>query len=168
MANPDNRLPHVFARDGVRSYPAAVREQTEGRLPRRCRQRTRRHCNNRIESDHRHIKRRLRPMQGPRTAETAWAVIQGIEATQMIRKGQVLGIARRNLHGQAGSSAPYWLLHSRRSRTLLSCAIQCADATLPSIQVLVLASNLYIGLVDPIALVGRFGCGRQRLLSSGA
>jgi transposase-like protein len=102
LANPDNRLPHVFARDGLRSYPAALRElQTEGRLPQRCRQRTRRYCNNRIESDHRHIKRRLRAMQGPRTAATGWAVIQGIEATQMIRKGQVLGITRRNLYGQA-------------------------------------------------------------------
>jgi len=28
-------------------------------------------------------------------------VIQGIEATQMIRKGQVLGITRHNLQGQA-------------------------------------------------------------------
>ena len=102
LANPDNPVPHVFARDGLRSYPAALRElKTEIRLPRRCRQRTRRYCNNRIESDHRHIKRRLRVMQGPRTATTAWAVIQGIEAAQMIRKGQVLGITRRNLHGQA-------------------------------------------------------------------
>ena len=102
LANPDNRAPHVFARDGLRSYPAALGElQTEGLLPRRCRQRTRRYCNNRIESDHRHIKRRLRAMQGPRTAATAWAVIQGVEATQRIRKGQVLGITRRNLHGQA-------------------------------------------------------------------
>jgi transposase-like protein len=102
LANSDNLVPHVFARDGLRSYPAALRElQTEGRLPGCCRQRTRRYCNNRIESDHRHIKRRLRAMQGPRTAATAWAVIQGIEAAQMIRKGQVLGITRRNLHGQA-------------------------------------------------------------------
>jgi len=44
---------------------------------------------------------RLRVMQGPRTTATAWAVIQGIEAAQMIRKGQVLGITRHNLHGQA-------------------------------------------------------------------
>jgi transposase-like protein len=102
LANPDNPVPHVFARDGLRSYPAALRElQAEGRLPRCCRQRTRRYCNNRIESDHRHIKRRLHVMQAPRTAATAWAVIQGIEAAQMIRKGQVLGITRRNLHGQA-------------------------------------------------------------------
>jgi transposase-like protein len=66
-----------------------------------CRQRTGRYCNNRIESDHRHVKRRLRAMQGPRTAATAWAAIQGIEAAQMIRKGQVLGITRSNWRGQA-------------------------------------------------------------------
>ena len=102
LANPDNQPPHIFARDGLRSYAAAIRElQSDGRLARRCRQRTRRYCNNRIESDHRHIKRRLRAMQGPRTTATAWAVIQGIEAAQMIRKGQVLGMTRRNLHGQA-------------------------------------------------------------------
>jgi transposase, IS6 family len=102
LANPDNQPPRVFARDGLRSYPAAIRElQVEGQVTRRCRQRTRRYCNNRIESDHRHIKRRLRAMQGPRTTDTAWAAIQGFEAAQMIRKGQVLGITRRDLSGQA-------------------------------------------------------------------
>ena len=102
LANLDDRPPQVFARDGLRSYPAAIRElQADGRVKRRCCQRTRRYCNNRIQSDHRHIKRRLRAMQGPRTAATAWAVIQGIEAAQMIRKGQVLGITRANLHRQA-------------------------------------------------------------------
>ncbi len=102
LANPDNRPPHVFSRDGLRSYPAAIRElQTEGQLRQRCRHRTRRYCNNRIESDHRHVKRRLRAMQGPRTAATAWLIIQGIEAVHMIGKGQVLGITRQNLHGQA-------------------------------------------------------------------
>ena len=102
LANPDNPAPHMFSRDGLRSYPAAIRElQAEGHVARRCRQRTRRYSNNRIESDHRHIKRRLRVMQGPRTGATAWAAIQGIEAAQIIRKGQVLGITRRNLYGQA-------------------------------------------------------------------
>jgi transposase-like protein len=102
LANGDNRPPRVFARDGLRSYPAAIRElQKEGQLNHRCRQRTQRYCNNRIESDHRAVRRRLRAMQGPRTTATAWAVIQGIEAAQMIRKGQVLGISRQNLYGQA-------------------------------------------------------------------
>ena len=102
LANTDNRPPRVFVRDGLRSYPAAIRElQKEGQLHHRCRQRTQRYCNNRIESDHRAVKRRLRAMQGPRTTATAWAVIQGIEAAQMIRKGQVLGISRQNVYGQA-------------------------------------------------------------------
>ena len=114
LANPDNRAPYVFARDRLRSYPAAIRElQNEGHLHRNCRHRTRRYANNRIESDHRHVKRRLRAMQGPRTTATACALIAGIEAVQMIRKGQVLGITKKNLHGQAwifgnlyGSLAP--------------------------------------------------------------
>jgi transposase-like protein len=102
VANCDNPAPGVLARDGLRSYPAAIRELKEaGALRQNCRQRTRRYCNNRIESDHRHVKRRLRAMQGPRTTKTARAVIEGIEAMQMIRKGQVLGITRQNLHGQA-------------------------------------------------------------------
>jgi len=32
---------------------------------------------------------------------TACVVIAGIEAVQMSRKGQVLGISKKNLHGQA-------------------------------------------------------------------
>jgi len=49
MANPDNPPAHVFARDGLRSYPAAIRElQSEGRVGQHCRQRTRPYCNNRI------------------------------------------------------------------------------------------------------------------------
>jgi transposase-like protein len=102
LANPDNRPPRVFALDGLRSYPAAIRElQREGSMHRSCRHRTRPYANNRIESDHRFIKRRLRSMQGPRSAPTARRLIQAIEAVHMIRKGQVLGITRHNLAGQA-------------------------------------------------------------------
>jgi len=102
LANPDNRAPHVFARDGLRSYPAAIRElQKESLIHGACRHRTRPHANNRIESDHRFIKRRLRAMQGPRSTPTARRLVQAIEAVHMIHKGQVLGITRRNLAGQA-------------------------------------------------------------------
>src|SRR5512132_3743031 len=45
LHNPDNPAPHVLARDGLRSYPAAIRElQSDGGLALRCRQRTRRYC----------------------------------------------------------------------------------------------------------------------------
>jgi hypothetical protein len=38
---------------------------------------------------------------GAWTLATACAVNAGIEAVQMIRKGQVIGITKKNLHGQA-------------------------------------------------------------------
>ena len=77
------------------SRTAPLRElQAEGQVSEHCRQRTRRYSNNRIESDHRYVKRRLRAMQAPRTRDRGWTVIQGIDAVQMIRKGQVLGTAR--------------------------------------------------------------------------
>src|SRR6516162_8779082 len=102
LANPDNPPPRVLARDGLRSYPAAIRElQGEGRMYRCCRQRTQRYANNRIESDHRSIKRCLRAMQGLRSPGTARRLIQSDEAVHMIRKVQVLGITRKNLAGQA-------------------------------------------------------------------
>jgi transposase-like protein len=88
LANPGNRPPSVLARDGLRSYPAAIRElQVEGWMHHCCRHRTRPYANNRIESDHRSVKRRLRAMQGPRSAAPARRSIQGIEAVHMIRKG---------------------------------------------------------------------------------
>jgi transposase, IS6 family len=102
LANADNRPPRVLSTDGNRSYPAASRKlKKERAISVQCRHRCRPYGNNRIESDHRHFKRRLRAMQGPRTKHTAAAVIQGIEAAQMIRKGQVLGISRSNRQGQA-------------------------------------------------------------------
>jgi transposase-like protein len=63
LSNPDNRTPHMLCMDKCRICPAAIRDlQAEGRFPLRCRRRTKRYANNRIESDHRHVKRRLRAM----------------------------------------------------------------------------------------------------------
>ena len=102
LSNPENQPPWVLCMDKSPIYPAAIRElKAEGRLDEHCRLRRRRYCNNRIESDHRQIKRRLRAMQGPRTLRTARRVVKGIEAVHMIRKGQVLGITRRNLEAHA-------------------------------------------------------------------
>jgi hypothetical protein len=40
-------------------------------------------------------------MQSPRKTATARVLTAGIEAVQMIQKGQVLGITETNLYGQA-------------------------------------------------------------------
>src|SRR4029434_5033084 len=48
LANTDNTPPNVLARDGLRSYPAALRElQAEGHVSQHCRQRTRRYSTTR-------------------------------------------------------------------------------------------------------------------------
>ena len=46
------------------------------------------YLNNRIEQDHRRIKRRIRPMLGFKSLETASKILSGIELVQMMRKRQ--------------------------------------------------------------------------------
>jgi putative transposase len=48
-----------------------------------------RYLNNRIEQDHRAIKRRVRPMLGFKSMDSARAILGGIEMMHMIRKGQM-------------------------------------------------------------------------------
>ena len=51
----------------------------------------------RIEPDHRRIKRRIRPMLGFRSERTAAIILGGIELVHMIRKGQMIAANdRRN------------------------------------------------------------------------
>src|SRR4029079_19335212 len=47
-----------------------------------------RYLNNCIEQDHRRIKRRVRPMLGFKSMDSARAILSGIEMIHMIRKGQ--------------------------------------------------------------------------------
>ncbi len=47
-----------------------------------------RYLNNRIEQDHRAVKRRIRPMLGLKSITSARAILGGIEMVHMIRKGQ--------------------------------------------------------------------------------
>jgi transposase-like protein len=44
--------------------------------------------NNRIEQDHRAIKRRIRPMLGFKSINSARVILGGIEMVHMMRKGQ--------------------------------------------------------------------------------
>jgi len=45
--------------------------------------------NNRIEQDHRRIKRRTRPMLGFKSMASAAIILEGIELIHMIRKNQM-------------------------------------------------------------------------------
>jgi transposase, IS6 family len=61
----------------------------EGTLRRRCRHRPVQYLNNILEQDHRAIKRRVNAKLGFREFPPAQRTIQGYEAMNMMRKGQV-------------------------------------------------------------------------------
>ena len=46
------------------------------------------YLNNRIEQDHRAVKRRVRPMLGFKSVDSARVILGGIELIHMMRKGQ--------------------------------------------------------------------------------
>ncbi len=49
------------------------------------------YLNNRIEQDHRFIKKRIKPMLGFKSFNSARRTIAGIESVRMIQKGQIIG-----------------------------------------------------------------------------
>jgi transposase-like protein len=59
------------------------------------------YLNNIIEQDHRFIKKRVRACLGCRSFDTGERTIQGVEAVNMMRKGQVKRLDRSDAMGQA-------------------------------------------------------------------
>jgi transposase-like protein len=57
-------------------------------------------CNHTIEQDHRFVTRRVNPGLGFGPFATAQRTIQGYEAMHMLRKGQIKGIAKRDVLAQ--------------------------------------------------------------------
>jgi transposase-like protein len=88
--------PERIVIDGSQTnYEAILSCDTADRLQDRSRQklnpiriRQSRYLNNRIEQDHRAIKRRTRPMLGFQTIATARVILRGIEMAHMMRKQQ--------------------------------------------------------------------------------
>jgi len=92
--------PRVINVDGNPSYPKVVAElRAAGELARRCRCRTCPYLNNIVEQDHRAIKRRVNASQGFRSFRGASRTIQGYEAVNMIRKGQVSWLPKGDVIG---------------------------------------------------------------------
>lgn len=58
------------------------------------------YLNNSIEQDHRGIKRLTKPAMGFYSFHTAWRTLAGFEIMNMIRKGQIEGVARSDAIAQ--------------------------------------------------------------------
>jgi len=93
--------PRVINVDKNAAYPKAFNElKVEGRIPQACELRQVKYLNNLVEQDHRCIKRLTKPGMGFFSFETAWRTVQGFEAMNMIRKGQVQGVKKGDVRGQ--------------------------------------------------------------------
>jgi IS6 family transposase len=93
--------PRVINVDKHAAYPVAIeRLKSEKTLAAKTELRQVKYLNNRIEQDHRHIKRIVKPMMGFKTFNSAKRTLRGIEAMNMIRKGQAQGVGRGDVRAQ--------------------------------------------------------------------
>jgi transposase-like protein len=94
-------MPRVINVDQNAAYPPAIALlQAEGTLAPECQLRPVKYLNNLIAQDHRFIKRRVKPGLGFGSYPTAWRTLQGYEAMNQLRKGQVRGTARGDMDSQ--------------------------------------------------------------------
>ena len=95
------RLPFSINVDKNAAYPDAfATSQDEQVLPKDCRLRRVKYLNNIIEQDHRFVKKKVRAAQCFKSFYTAERTIEGIEAVNMIRKGQVKRLSGNDVQGQ--------------------------------------------------------------------
>jgi transposase, IS6 family len=101
LGRANTRNPREIVTDRLTSYPGALRElKRDGELGRFTRHRRGRWLNNRVEQDHRRIKRRTRPMLGFESLRTARRTLAGMEALAMLSKGQVRAVPVNDLPPQ--------------------------------------------------------------------
>src|SRR4051812_17297037 len=96
------RLPFSIPVDKNAAYPEVFTTyQDEKILPKDCKLRRVKYLNNIIEQDHRFIKKKVRTSQCFKRFHTAERTLEGIEAMNMMRKGQVKRVGRNDALGQA-------------------------------------------------------------------
>jgi transposase-like protein len=101
LGRKNTRNPREIVTDRLGSYPGALRElKHKGELGRFARHRRGRWRNNRVEQDHRRVKRRVRPMLGFKRFTTARRTLAGVEAMAMLTKGQVRAVPANDIPAQ--------------------------------------------------------------------
>src|ERR1700680_23419 len=93
--------PRVINTDLAPIYGSAIPDiKKEGTLRRRCRHRPVQYLNNILEHEHRAIKHRAKVKLGFREFQAAQRTIQGYEAMNMLRKGQVRWVSGTDVRRQ--------------------------------------------------------------------
>jgi len=90
LSSSHNQIPRVITIDKNPAYPPAINELKNDKiLPKNIGIRQIKYLNNIIEQDHRSIKRIVNLMLGFQSFQSANKTLKGIEAMNMIKKGQV-------------------------------------------------------------------------------
>ena len=101
LGRANTRHPRTVVTDRLKSYPGALRElKRAGVLGRFTRHRRGRWLNNRVEQDHRRVKRRTGPMLGFKSFRTARRTLAGVEAVAILTKGQVCAVPANDISAQ--------------------------------------------------------------------
>lgn len=103
MPKPGSHIPDSATKpDKNAAYPIAMDELKRDKILKiETELRQRKYLNNIIEQDHRNVKRLVKPMMGFQSFNSARRTPSGIEAMNMIRKGQVKGIEQGDSVSQA-------------------------------------------------------------------
>jgi transposase-like protein len=97
----ENVMPRVVNVDKNPAFPQEMAElKADGIINRRCHLRQCKYLNNIVEQDHRNVKRRTWLARGYGSLPTAWRILRGIEAMEMIRKGRAKWVAKGEVVGQ--------------------------------------------------------------------
>jgi transposase, IS6 family len=92
---PHTQAPRVINVDKNAAYPVAAEALNEDEtVDVKIELRQVKYSNNMVEQDHRNIKRIVKPMMGFKSFNTARRTLRGIEAMNMICKGQIKGISQ--------------------------------------------------------------------------
>jgi len=97
----NSTTPSVINAGKHAAYPPALAAlQQDKRLPPSTELRQNKYLNNVIEQDHRFLQRVIKPGLGFKSFNTARRTIKGYEVMQMLRKGQVVGVAKGDVLAQ--------------------------------------------------------------------
>jgi transposase-like protein len=98
-----NQIPRTITVDKNPAYPPAIDKLKNDKiLPKKVDIRQIKYLNNIVEQDHRSIKRIINPMLGFQSFQSANKTLKGIEAMNMIKKGQI-----KNLNYSGFNEAKY-------------------------------------------------------------
>jgi len=90
LSSNHNQMPRVITVDKNAAYPRAIKElKYEKKLSKKVEMRQVKYLNNMMEQDHRIIKWIIAPMLGFQSFCSADKTLKGIEAMNMVQKGQV-------------------------------------------------------------------------------